>query len=289
MKGIVLAGGTGSRMYPITLAACKQLLPVYSKPMVYYPLSVLVLAGIRDVLVITTPEDEAAFHRLLGDGAEFGINIQYAQQPNPGGLAQAFLIGETFLEGGGAALVLGDNIFYGQNFTAQLHEAKAIQTGATVFATKVEDPSAYGVVEFDNEGKAVSLEEKPESPRSSYAVTGLYFYDESVVQRARDLTPSARGELEITDLNRSYLKDGLLNVVRLGRGFAWLDTGSYAALLQAAEFVEAVEMRQGLMIANLEEIAYRQGWIERSQLRARAQSMASSPYGRYLQAIADEF
>lgn len=276
-------------MYPITLAACKQLLPVYSKPMVYYPLSVLVLAGIRDVLVITTPEDEAAFHRLLGDGAEFGINIQYAQQPNPGGLAQAFLIGETFLEGGGAALVLGDNIFYGQNFTAQLHEAKAIQTGATVFATKVEDPSAYGVVEFDNEGKAVSLEEKPESPRSSYAVTGLYFYDESVVQRARDLTPSARGELEITDLNRSYLKDGLLNVVRLGRGFAWLDTGSYAALLQAAEFVEAVEMRQGLMIANLEEIAYRQGWIERSQLRARAQSMASSPYGRYLQAIADEF
>lgn len=275
-------------MFPLTLAACKQLLPVYSKPMVYYPLSVLMLAGIREVLVITTPQDEAAFRRLLGDGADFGIRTFYAQQPEPGGLAQAFLIGEEFLAGGAAALVLGDNIFYGHNFTAQLSAAKAKPSGATVFATAVEDPTAYGVVEFDSDGRALSLEEKPTNPRSSFAVTGLYFYDASVVSRARGLSPSPRGELEITDLNRTYLEDGLLDVVRLGRGFAWLDTGSYASLLQAAEFVEAVETRQGLMIANLEEIAYRQGWIDRATLRRRAQSMATSPYGRYLLALSDE-
>ncbi|MCC6404038.1 MAG: glucose-1-phosphate thymidylyltransferase RfbA [Fimbriimonadaceae bacterium] len=288
MKGIVLAGGTGSRMFPLTLAACKQLLPVYSKPMVYYPLSVLMLAGIRDVLVITAPQDQAAFARLLGDGSAFGVRIEYAVQPEPGGLAQAFLIGEGFLEGGPAALVLGDNIFYGQNFTAQLSEAKARTSGATVFATKVEDPSAYGVVGFDAEGRAASLEEKPKNPKSHFAVTGLYFYDSTVVGRAKTLAPSLRGELEITDLNRTYLEDGSLDVVRLGRGFAWLDTGSYASLLQASEFVEAIETRQGLMIANLEEIAFRQGWITRDSLRETGRSMAMSPYGRYLLAIVEE-
>lgn len=288
MKGIVLAGGTGSRLFPLTLAASKQLLPVYSKPMVYYPTSVLMLAGIQDILVITTPGDQSSFQRLLGDGSRFGVHFHYEAQPSPGGLAQAFLIGERFLQGQGSALVLGDNVFHGGNLTALVQNAAQISDGATVFAYQVENPQEYGVVAFDKDGNAVSLEEKPAQPKSNFAVTGLYFYDHSVVERTRALKPSARGELEITDLNRSYLQDGKLMVTRLGRGYAWLDTGTYESMLQAANFVEAVEQRQGLMIACLEEIGYRNGWIDRQSLLRSAEAMKGTPYSRYLMRVADE-
>lgn len=288
MKGIVLAGGTGSRLFPLTLATSKQLLPVYSKPMVYYPLSVLMLAGLREVLIVTTPDDQASFQKLLGDGSRFGIDLHYAAQPDPGGLAQAFLIGERFLDGAGAALVLGDNVFYGGNLTHLVREAAGREDGATVFAYQVENPSDYGVVSFDEEGCAVDLEEKPAHPKSNFAVTGLYFFDRSVCEKAHALKPSARGELEITDLNRLYLEEGSLQVTRLGRGFAWLDTGTYGSLLQASNFVEAVEQRQGLMIGCLEEIAFRNGWIGKDSLRNTAGSMPSTAYGRYLRRIAEE-
>jgi glucose-1-phosphate thymidylyltransferase len=275
-------------MFPLTMAVSKQLLPVYSKPMVYYPLSVLLLAGIRDVLVITTPHDQAAFQRLLGDGSRFGARLAFEAQPRPGGLAEAFLIGERFLGGEGGALVLGDNVFYGEALVGHLEEAARRETGATVFAVRVGNPTAYGVVEFDDEGRAKSLEEKPAKPKSDYAVTGLYFYDSTVVERARGLRPSARGELEITDLNRSYLEEGRLQVTRLGRGFAWLDTGSPEALLQASNFVEAIEKRSGLMIGCLEEIGYRNGWIDADGLERAAVELKGTPYGAYLGELARE-
>ena len=286
-RGIVLAGGSGTRLYPITLGTSKQLVPIYSKPMVYYPISVLMLAGVREILVITTPHDQNAFRRLLGDGSQFGVKFEYAAQPHPGGLAQAFLIGEEFLGGNPAALVLGDNIFYGQNLTGLVRQAMDQETGATVFAYQVEDPQNYGVVEFDEAGRAVSLEEKPKVPRSNFAVTGLYFYDADVVKVAKGLKPSPRGELEITDLNRKYLEKGKLNVVRFGRGFAWLDTGSYDSMLKAANFVEAVETRQGMMVACLEEIAFRMGWIDSHHLASLAEPMLKNPYGKYLARLAD--
>lgn len=281
-KGIILAGGSGSRLHPITRGVSKQLIPVYSKPMVYYPLSVLLLAGIRDILVITTPHEQESFIRLMGDGSQWGINLSYAAQPRPEGLAQAFLIGEHFIAGDPSALVLGDNIFYGQNLTGLVREAHGRTEGATVFATQVDHPEAYGVVSFDAEGRAESLEEKPENPKSDFAVTGLYFYDPQVVGFAKSLRPSARGELEITDLNRIYLEQGTLQVTRFGRGFAWLDTGTAESMLQAANFVQAVETRQGLMVANIEEICYRMGWIDGSQLQALAEPMAKNAYGQYL-------
>ena len=288
MKGIVLAGGTGSRLFPLTIATSKQLLPVYSKPMIYYPISILMLAGIREILIITTPNDQPAFQKLLGDGSSFGVKFSYQAQPNPGGLAQAFLIGESFLEGDSATLVLGDNVFYGGNLTGLVRNAANLTTGANVFAYQVDNPSEYGVVEFDSDGKAISLEEKPSAPKSNFAVTGLYFYDNTVVDKAKQLKPSARGELEITDLNREYLGEGSLVVTRFGRGFAWLDTGTYQSLLQASNFVEAVEQRQGLMIACLEEIAYRNNWIEVSALEVAAQNMRGTPYGKYLEKIAND-
>jgi len=288
MKGIVLAGGTGSRLFPLTIATSKQLLPVYSKPMVYYPLSVLMLAGIREILVITTTHDQVAFQTLLGDGSRFGVKFIFKAQPNPGGLAQAFLIGEEFLNGSTCALVLGDNVFYGGNLTALVRQAAARQSGATVFAYQVEYPEQYGVVAFDSSGIAISLEEKPKEPKSNFAVTGLYFYDSTVVAKAKSLQPSARGELEITDLNRAYLQEGSLEVTRLGRGFAWLDTGTYESLLQAANFVEAVEQRQGLMIACLEEIAYRNNWIGVDDLKSSAAKMQGTLYGKYLERIVSE-
>jgi glucose-1-phosphate thymidylyltransferase len=287
MKGIVLAGGTGSRLFPITLCTSKQLLPVYSKPMVYYPLSVLMLAGIRDVLLVTTPHEQAAFRRVLGDGSRFGVRLEYRDQPNPGGLAQAFLIGEEFLAGGPGALVLGDNVFYGQSLTTMVRAAAARETGATVFSYSVENPQDYGVVSFDSDGRAVTLEEKPAEPKSNQAVTGLYFYDRTVVEKARSLRPSARGELEITDLNRLYMEEGSLHVTRLSRGFAWLDTGTPESLLQASNFVEAVERRQGLMIACLEEIAYQQGWVDASGVRAAAAEFKGTAYGRYLERLSE--
>jgi glucose-1-phosphate thymidylyltransferase len=287
MKGIVLAGGTGSRLFPITLGTSKQLLPVYSKPMVYYPLSVLMLAGIRDVLLVTTPHEQAAFRRVLGDGSRFGVRLEYRDQPNPGGLAQAFLIGEEFLAGGPGALVLGDNVFYGQSLTTMVRAAAARETGATVFSYSVENPQDYGVVSFDSDGRAVTLEEKPAEPKSNQAVTGLYFYDRTVVEKARSLRPSARGELEITDLNRLYMEEGSLHVTRLSRGFAWLDTGTPESLLQASNFVEAVERRQGLMIACLEEIAYQQGWVDASGVRAAAAEFKGTAYGRYLERLSE--
>ena len=286
-KGIVLAGGSGSRLYPVTLATSKQLVPIYNKPMIYYPLSVLMLAGIREVVVITTPHEQEGFKRLLGDGTQWGMTIHYEAQPKPEGLAQAFLIAQRHIKGEPCAMVLGDNIFYGRGLTQMLKKAASLEKGAVVFAYPVDRPQDYGVVEFDDQGKVVSLEEKPSVPKSKFAVTGLYFYDETVLQKARGLKPSARGELEITDLNRLYLDEGDLRVEVMGRGFAWLDTGAHRAMLQAANFVEAIESRQGLMISCPEEIAYLKGWIDADQVRKLAEPMMKNEYGRYLVGLVD--
>lgn len=288
MKGIVLAGGSGTRLYPITLGTSKQLLPVYDKPMIYYPLSVLMLAGIRDILIITTPEDQANFKRALGTGEQFGINLSYEVQPTPDGLAQAFIIGEEFIGDSNVCLVLGDNIFYGQGFTPKLKQAAQRSEGATVFGYQVKDPERFGVVEFDDNKRAISIEEKPEKPKSHFAVTGLYFYDNSVVDIAKQVTPSHRGELEISDINRAYLEQGKLNVELLGRGFAWLDTGTHESLLEAAQFVETIEKRQGYKIACLEEIAYNQGWLTKGQLLAQANELRKNGYGQYLRDLINE-
>ena len=288
IKGIILAGGSGTRLHPLTRSTSKQLLPVYNKPMIYYPLSSLMLAGIRDVLIITTPQDQASFERLLGDGREFGVSISYAAQPSPDGLAQAFIIGRTFVGDSPVALALGDNIFYGAGFSEALQSAAAQQHGATVFGYQVRDPQRYGVVEFDAEGRAIGLEEKPAHPKSSFAVTGLYFYDNQVIEIARDLKPSARGELEITDVNLEYLKRDQLRVQRLGRGIAWLDTGTHESLVQASNFIQAVEERQGLMVGCLEEIAYRMHYITEGDLERLARAMRGSTYGQYLLHVLDE-
>ena len=282
LKGIILAGGSGSRLHPLTRAVSKQLMPVYSKPMIYYPLSTLMLAGIREVLVITTPHEQDAFRRLLGDGSEIGLRIEYASQPSPDGLAQAFIIGREFVGDDRVTLALGDNLFYGAHFSDYLRSASARERGATVFGYQVRDPERYGVVELDANGRAVGLEEKPERPRSSYAVTGLYFYDNDVVEIAASLRPSARGELEITDVNRRYLERSRLHVEQLPRGIAWLDTGTHESLMQAANYIHAIEERQGLMVACLEEIAYRMGYITAGALEQLARSMESSGYGQYL-------
>jgi glucose-1-phosphate thymidylyltransferase len=287
-RGIILAGGSGSRLWPVTRAVSKQLVPIFDKPMVYYPLSVLMLAGLRKVLVITTPHDQDAFRRLLGDGSEWGMSIEYAVQPRPEGLAQAFLIGESFLEGRGGALVLGDNIFYGVGLSKLVEGAAGLESGAAVFAYPVENPSDYGVVEFDAALRAVSIEEKPAQPKSRFAVTGLYFYGPDVVTKARSLRPSARGELEITDLNRLYLDESRLTVRTMGRGFAWLDTGTHHSMLQAANFVEVIQQRQGLLISCPEEIAFRKGWIDAAKLRSLAQPMCKNGYGAYLLRLADD-
>lgn len=288
-KGIILAGGSGTRLHPITMGVSKQLLPVYDKPMIYYPLSVLMLAGIQDVLVISTPEDLPGFQRLLGDGSRFGISVSYAEQPEPEGLAQAFLIGSDFIGDDNVSLVLGDNIFYGQHFSAKLKQATAVEKGATVFGYHVSDPHRFGVVAFDEQGKATSIEEKPAKPKSNYAVTGLYFYDNSVISIARDIKPSARGELEITDVNNAYLAMGQLNVSLLGRGFAWLDTGTHDSLMAAGHFVQTIEHRQGLKVAALEEIAYQQGWLTMDQFIAAGEKLAKTGYGQYLTKISREF
>ncbi|MBR3144340.1 MAG: glucose-1-phosphate thymidylyltransferase RfbA [Clostridia bacterium] len=287
MKGIILAGGSGTRLYPLTMVTSKQLLPVYDKPMIYYPLSTLMLAGIRDILIISTPTDLPNFERLLGDGSRYGINLSYAEQPSPDGLAQAFLIGEKFIGGDSCAMVLGDNIFYGSGLKAHLREAAARENGATVFGYYVDDPERFGIVEFDEDGKAVSIEEKPAHPKSNYCVTGLYFYDNRVVDFAKRVKPSPRGELEITDLNRMYLEDGSLNVVTLGRGFAWLDTGTMDALSEATEFVKVIENRQGIQISAVEEIAYINGWISKERLIESAEKYGKSPYGEHLKKVAE--
>ncbi len=282
LKGIILAGGSGSRLHPLTRAVSKQLVPIYNKPMVYYPLSTLMLAGIRHILVITTPHDQEGFRRLLGDGSDIGIDVEYAAQPSPDGLAQAFIIGREFIAADRVALALGDNIFYGAHFSDYLRDAAARETGATVFGYQVRDPERYGVVEFDAAGRAVSLEEKPARPKSTYAVTGLYFYDNQVVDIARALERSARGELEITDVNRTYLQRGQLRVEKLARGIAWLDTGTHESLIQASNYIQAIEERQGLMVACLEEIAFRMGYIDAADLARLAGAMAASAYGQYL-------
>lgn len=287
-RGIILAGGSGTRLYPVTQVVSKQLLPVYDKPMVYYPLTTLMLAGIRDVLLISTPQDLPRFEQLLADGAKWGINIQYKVQSSPDGLAQAFILGESFLVNAPSALVLGDNIFYGHEFNKLLAHASKLESGATVFTYHVQDPERYGVAEFDANNKVISLEEKPQKPKSNYAVTGLYFYDQDVVEIAKSITPSPRGELEITDVNKVYLERGQLNVEVMGRGYTWLDTGTHDSLLQAGQFISTIENRQGLKIACPEEVAYRQGWINAAQLERIAQPMLKNGYGQYLLKILDE-
>ncbi|KQN63814.1 glucose-1-phosphate thymidylyltransferase RfbA [Erwinia sp. Leaf53] len=285
MKGIVLAGGSGSRLYPITRGVSKQLLPIYDKPMVYYPISVLMLAGIRDILIISTPDDMPAFKRLLGDGSQFGIKLSYEIQPSPDGLAQAFIIGEEFIAGESCALVLGDNIFFGESFGRKLENVMKRTDGATVFGYQVLDPERFGVVEFDENYRALSIEEKPLQPKSKWAVTGLYFYDKNIVEMAKQVKPSDRGELEITTLNQMYLEQGNLNVELLGRGFAWLDTGTHDSLLEASQFIHTIEQRQGFKVACLEEIAYRKGWLSKEQVAVQAKEMSKTGYGRYLSMI----
>lgn len=286
MKGIILAGGSGTRLYPLTMVTSKQLLPIYDKPMIYYPLSTLMLAGIRDILIISTPYDLPNFERLLGDGSQFGIHLFYKVQPSPDGLAQAFILGEEFIGDDRCAMILGDNIFYGAGLTKHLRQAVEQENGSTVFGYYVEDPERFGVVEFDKDGKAISVEEKPVNPKSNYAITGLYFYDKKVCERAKALKPSARGELEITDLNRIYLEEGTLNVITLGRGYAWLDTGTVDSLAKAAEFVRVIESREGVQISAVEEIAYRNGWITKEKLEESAALYGKSPYGKHLHNVA---
>lgn len=287
MKGIILAGGSGTRLYPLTLTISKQLLPVYDKPMIFYPLSTLMLAGIKDILIISTPHDLPKFKELLGDGSSYGIHLSYEVQPSPDGLAQAFIIGEKFIDGDSCAMILGDNIFYGNGLSRHLQRAASMKHGATIFGYYVEDPERFGIVEFDADGKAISIEEKPKNPKSNYCVTGLYFYDNRVCEFAKQVKPSARGELEITDLNNIYLKDGSLNVVTLGRGYAWLDTGTIEALAYAGEFIRVIEKRQGIQVAAVEEVAYRQGWISKEELLASAKKYGKSPYGEFLKLVAD--
>lgn len=287
MKGIILAGGSGTRLYPLTMTISKQLLPVYDKPMIFYPLSTLMLAGIKDILIISTPHDLPKFRELLGDGSNYGIKLSYEVQPSPDGLAQAFIIGEKFIDGDSCAMILGDNIFYGNGLSRHLQRAASNENGATIFGYYVDDPERFGIVEFDENGKAISIEEKPKQPKSNYCVTGLYFYDNRVCEFAHQVKPSARGELEITDLNNMYLKDGSLNVITLGRGYAWLDTGTIEALAYAGEFIRVIEKRQGIQVAAIEEIAYRHGWISKDELLASAKKYGKSPYGEFLYTVAE--